>query len=444
MKKLLLAAAFLMFGAAASQAATITVNANITTNTTWTKNNVYLIDGYIFVQNNATLTIQPGTLIKGLKASKGCLIIDRGAQIYAVGTANEPIVFTSNEAAGNRAPGDWGGIILLGKAPSNNINYSTNPVTYPVIEGGVGPQAYYGGTDPNDNSGTMKYVRIEFPGVAFQPNNEINGLTFGAVGAGTTIDYIQVSYSGDDSYEWFGGSVNCKHLIAFRGTDDDWDTDNGFSGKVQFGVSLRHISQNDPVSGSNGFESDNDANGSTRAPFTKAVFTNMTVIGPGNTIAAASAANNSNFRRGHHIRRSSKLNVYNTIVMGFPFGILIDGANTYNYYTSGVDTNTNVKSEILAGMGVANYKGASATDAQIQAQYTSAGDNNVTYNTDANTSTEVNIFSDLRATSYRGPGIHHGAFIYIRTDVHVRGHKDYAFGDERTVACTCTGDYANV
>ena len=112
----------------------------------------------------------------------------------------------------------------------------------------------------------MKYVRIEYPGIAYSPNNEINGLTFGGVGRGTTIDYIQVSYSGDDSYEWFGGTVNCKHLIAYRGWDDDFDTDFGYQGKLQFLVGLRDPEVADQ-SGSNGFESDNDGSGSTK--FTK-------------------------------------------------------------------------------------------------------------------------------------------------------------------------------
>ena len=142
-----------------------------------------------------------------------------------------------------------------------------------------GPGDQYGGTDPDDNSGVMKYVRIEYPGIAYSLNNEINGLTFGGVGRGTTIDYIQVSYSGDDSYEWFGGTVNCKHLIAYRGWDDEFDTDFGFRGKLQFLVGLRDPEVADQ-SGSNGFESDNDGSGSTNSPRTSPTWWNVTLVGP--------------------------------------------------------------------------------------------------------------------------------------------------------------------
>ena len=181
------------------------------------------------MKDGATLTIEPGTVIRGSKANKGALIIEKGAKIMAEGTLDNPIVFTSNQDAGSRSYGDWGGVILLGKATVNKVD--------PIIEGG--PTSTYGGSDDADNSGIIKYVRIEFPGIAFQPDKEINGLTFGGVGSGTTIDYIQVSYSGDDSYEWFGGAVNVKHLIAFRGWDDDWDTDYGYHGMAQFCVDLR-------------------------------------------------------------------------------------------------------------------------------------------------------------------------------------------------------------
>ncbi|MGH7601813.1 MAG: T9SS C-terminal target domain-containing protein, partial [bacterium] len=209
-------------------AANIVVSGNITTNTTWTSNNTYLLNGFVYVKAGATLTIEPGTVIYGDKASKGALIIEQGAKIIADGTAAQPIVFTSALPAGQRSYGDWGGLILCGRAP---INVPGGTAT---IEGGVG--SIYGGTDPADNSGTLRYVRLEFPGIAFQPNSEINGLTLGGVGSGTIIDYVQVSYSGDDGFEFFGGTVNAKHLISLRTLDDDFDTDFGYSGKVQYAV----------------------------------------------------------------------------------------------------------------------------------------------------------------------------------------------------------------
>lgn len=333
MKKLVLSA-FMAAAAVASAASVaraqtacpaaptpITVDGvRITTNTTWTSNNIYLLKNFVFVESGATLTIEAGTIIKGDKATKGTLTIKQGGKIDARGTATNPIVFTSNQPAGSRDRGDWGGVILLGKATQNIPASATAPL--PSIEGGL-PLAdgTFGGTDDTDNSGIMQYVRIEFPGVAYSTNNEINGLTLGGVGSGTTLDHIQVSYSGDDSYEWFGGAVNAKYLIAFRGIDDEWDTDNGFHGKVQFGVALRDPNIADQ-SGSNGFESDNDANGTTNAPQTSAVFSNMSnFIAP----VATGGTLNSNYKRAMHIRRNSALSVLNSVVANYPVGLLLDG-----------------------------------------------------------------------------------------------------------------------
>lgn len=292
----------------------VVVDQPISANTTWTADHKYLLKGFVEVESGVTLTIEPGTLIFGDKDTKGTLIINRGAKLQAVGTSSAPIVFTSNQAAGSRAPGDWGGIILCGKAPINLAGGTG------VVEGGV--EAVFGGTDPADNSGTIQYVRIEFPGIAFQPNNEINGLTLAGVGNGTTIDHIQVSYSGDDSYEWFGGTVNVKNLVAYIGLDDDFDMDNGFSGHVQFGVSLRDPDIAD-ASGSNGLEDDNDANGSDADPHTTPVMSNISVFGPkrdaGTTI-------NGNFKRANHLRRNTRTRVFNSVFSGFPVGCLIDGS----------------------------------------------------------------------------------------------------------------------
>ena len=319
--------------------APIEVPKSITANTTWTRNNIYLLTDISYVESGATLTIEPGTIIKG--QGRGALTIKQGGKIDARGTATQPIVFTSNKAPGERARGDWGGVILLGKATQNIVGTATQPL--PKIEGGV--EGFFGGSDDNDNSGTMQYVRIEFPGVAFSTDNEINGLTFGGVGAGTTIDHIQVSYSGDDSYEWFGGAVNCKYLIAFRGLDDEWDTDNGFHGKVQYGVALRDPAIAD-ISGSNGFESDNDANGTNNKPQTNAVFSNMSnFIAPGTL--------NSNYKRGMHIRRNSALSVFNSVVSGYPVGLLLDeGTAPFSATNSAVNAANGslvLKNNIFAG-----------------------------------------------------------------------------------------------
>ncbi len=319
MKKLLFLV-LIVLGGLSVYAQDSTLTGNITTNTVLSSGKTYLLDGFVRVKSGATLTIPAGTKIYGKSSSQGTLIIQPGGKIDAQGTVSNPIVFTSEFAkpGSTQEPqrGDWGGIIILGKAPINV------PGGTAAIEG---PGDTYGGTDAQDNSGIMKYVRIEYPGIAFSPNNEINGLTFGGVGSGTTIDYIQVSYSNDDSFEWFGGTVNCKHLIAYRGWDDDFDTDFGYEGKLQFLVAIRDPQVADAQSGSNGFESDNDGSGSTNAPRTSPIWWNVTLVGPQVT---TDAVYNTDFKRGMHLRRSSQNKIHNALIMGWPTGIVIDGVNT--------------------------------------------------------------------------------------------------------------------
>jgi hypothetical protein len=320
----------------------ITISGDITTNTIWTSNNVYLLYGWVFVKNGVTLTIQAGTVIRGDKVSQGALIIERGGTLIAQGTSANPIVFTSSQAPGYRDRGDWGGLVVLGYAA---INQSGGVAT---IEGGL-PSQYGGGTSPNnaDNSGILQYLRVEFPGIAFSPNNEINGITFGGVGHGTLVDYLQVSYSGDDSYEWFGGCVNCKHLIAFRGLDDEFDTDNGFTGMLQYLVALRDPAIAD-VSGSNGFESDNDASGSSNVPQTHPVFSNVSIYGP---LVTLGTSINSLYKRSMHLRRNTSLNVFNSTFSGFPVGLYIDGAASQN---NAINNILKIEHCIMTGMTV-NY-----------------------------------------------------------------------------------------
>ena len=313
---------------------TITISSDITANTTWTAGNVYLLSGQIFVTGNAVLTIQAGTIIRGDKTSSGAgLFITKGAKLMALGTASQPIVFTSDQAPGSRGLGDWGGVILMGKAANNQPGGISN------IEGfaPVANTEFGGGTSPDDadNSGTLQYVRIEWGGYVYAPSKEINGLTFGSVGSGTTIDHIQVSYANDDAYEWFGGKVNCQYLVSYRNLDDDFDTDFGFSGHIQFGLSVRdpQIADDPAVSTSEGFESDNDASGSTSLPQTSALFSNITLIGPyrGNTSSSIAVG----YRRGARIRRNSALKIYNSIFMDHARGIHIDGSLCEGLATAG-------------------------------------------------------------------------------------------------------------
>jgi len=299
------------------------LSGDIATSRTLTADKIWLLRGNVFVTGNSTLTIEPGTIIKGDKSTKGSLIITRGAKINAAGTADKPIVFTSNAAAGGRSQGDWGGVILLGKA-NNNLGSAV------PIEGisDATDKAKHGGTEDADNSGVMKYVRIEFAGIPLGPDNEINGLTFGSVGSGTTIDHIEVYRSGDDAYEWFGGTVNAKYLLAIATWDDDFDTDNGFSGKIQFALAQRLASTAD-VSGSNGFESDNNSGGTTTALTTKPLFANVTILGPREHpqgTATAGPSVNANYQHAAQIRRNSAMSLNNSVLAGYTYGVFYDDA----------------------------------------------------------------------------------------------------------------------
>jgi hypothetical protein len=300
----------------------VTVEGNLEGNITWTSDKIYKLKGFVrlgteqvfgTVTKTAVLTIQPGTLIIGERATKGTLVVQRGSRIIAEGTATRPIVMTSERAVGEREPGDWGGLVICGRAINNLPDAQTNR----ELEGAYG--AFHGGTDNADNSGSLKYVRVEFAGIPINPNQEVNSFTFGSVGAGTTMEYLQASFGLDDSFEWFGGNVNAKYLVAYKGLDDDFDVDNGFSGFIQYGVGIRGATQAD-ISGSNGFEVDNDAAGSSNVPFTAATFANMTILGPKGSLITIS----SQFQNGAQLRRNNKLKIYNTVITGYPNGVYID------------------------------------------------------------------------------------------------------------------------
>ena len=317
---------------------TSTLSSDITTSTTLS--GVILLENKIYVKNGATLTILPGTIIRGDLSTQGTLIITKGSKIIAEGTQYNPIVFTSNEPIGDRAEGDWGGLVILGKAVNNQPGGIAN------IEGiAPTPNTEFGGNDDFDNSGILKFVRVEFAGIALEPNKEINGITFGSVGSSTQVDYIQVSFSGDDSYEWFGGTVNCKHLIAYRGIDDDFDTDFGYRGKIQFGLSIRDNNMYDAVGASNCFESDNDATGSNATPQTAAVFSNITTIGPrGN--GSSTLPVGEKFEKAFQLRRNTSISIFNSLVTGWEKGISVEGLP--------VETNFNLDSAVFSSNILSN------------------------------------------------------------------------------------------
>jgi hypothetical protein len=295
------------------------------------------LSGLVYVANGATLTIQAGARIEGDPGVNGQpgggLVITRGSKLIADGNPECPIVFTSYRWDSAPQSGDWAGIVLLGKAPVNKSN--------PLIEGipdNPPADAHYGGTDCNDNSGILRYVRIEYAGYALSPNNEINGLTLGGVGSGTILDYIESYKSNDDAFEWFGGTVNATHLLAIDPLDDMFDTDFGFSGHIQFAMGISDPTRAD-FSQSNGQESDNDAAGSADAPQTTAQISNLTLIGQENTALAHNTtmapSGTGRYGRAAHLRRNSAFRIANSIYMGWKWGVSLDGAATQGAIAAG-------------------------------------------------------------------------------------------------------------
>jgi hypothetical protein len=359
------------------------VEGDITSDRTLTSDKIYMLRSFVRVQSGAVLTIQPGTFIVGENTTQGTLIIKPGGKIMAEGLVNAPIVFTSEFALQGSTTlpsyGDWGGIIILGNAPINV------PGGTAAIEG---PGDLYGGNNPDDNSGILKYVRIEYSGIAFSLNNEINGLTLGGVGRGTILEYIQVSYCGDDSFEFFGGNVNAKYLIAYRGWDDDFDTDFGYTGKLQFLVGLRDPEIADQSS-SNGFESDNDGSGSLNQPVTSPTWWNVSLFGP---LADGSTNINSLYRRGMHLRRSSLNKISNALIMGWPTGIRLDGVNTIQ---GAVNNNMWINNSIVAGWNSASMDTVSSGNLNfnIDNWFTNSGGRKFVNNSEVMISDPFNLLS---------------------------------------------------
>jgi hypothetical protein len=301
---------------------TTTLVGSINTTTTLTSDKVWTLKGYVYVTDGAKLIIQPGTTIVSDISEKGALCIERGAQIIAEGTVSKPIIFTSGKPVGERTPGDWGGIVILGRA-------KTNRISEPTIEGGIGRP--YGGTNDLDNSGVLKYVRIEYAGIAAMPNSEINALTLGGVGSGTIIDNVQTIYANDDAFEFFGGTVNAKNLYAFATADDDFDFDFGYTGTITNGVAKRDPQFVDNGDAGNGVECDNDGTGSPATPYTHPKLFNMILVGPNNGSAL------SNHNLGLRFRRATQFTMKNSVIWGWmKGGLSLESNETAQFVKDGV------------------------------------------------------------------------------------------------------------
>jgi hypothetical protein len=298
-----LAAPVALFGA------DITVNSNITSTRTWTKTNTYILDGRVFVTDGVTLTIEAGTVIKGKARSAqdaSALVIARGGKINASGTAAEPIIFTAeadnlNGNLGQSDRGLWGGVVILGRARTNTASGQGNIEGIPTTE----PLGIYGGTNDADDSGVFRYVSIRHAGSLLGPNNELNGLTMGAVGSGTTIEYVEVFANADDGFEWFGGTVNAKYLVSAFNDDDAFDWDEGYRGKLQFLFTIQ-----DPRVGNHAFESDGGTTPEDGQPYAMPTVYNYTAIGSG-------AAGTNNLSIGPIFRDNTGGKVYNSIFHDF-------------------------------------------------------------------------------------------------------------------------------
>jgi len=278
-----------------------------------TKRNTYQLVGVVYVTNNAVLTIEPGTVIRGDDKTCGTLVITNGAKIVAEGLETDPIVFTSNKEISERKPGDWGGIIILGKAPINTIG------GIHILPFDLEPMLnHYGGQDAEDNSGIIKYVRIEYAGRKLSSLKELNGLSLAGVGRKTVLSNIQISFSNDDSFESYGGDLVMSNLVSYRTTDDDFDFTQGVQCNISNSIAIRHPFSSD-VSGSRCFEVDSYdkiENTDMTKKLTKINANNITMVN-------LEENNQGLVRESVHIRESTFFNLTNSIVSGFtPFVIL--------------------------------------------------------------------------------------------------------------------------
>ena len=322
----------------------VTVSGVINTNMTWSASNEYHLNGKVYVSGGATLTIQPGTKIVGLyndvPAKASALVINRNGKINAAGTASNPIVMTAE--SNHQYPGGWGGFVVLGNAPINQTNN-------PVIEGIESDELpadvdiHYGGSNANDNSGTIQYVRVEYAGANVSQDNELNSFTFGGVGAGTTFDHCQAYYGEDDAFEFFGGTINGKYLVSTSTHDDAFDFDFGYTGKLQFLVATVDANSTYYTKDPNGIECDNDSKGTSLTPFTHPTISNLTIVGTADGKVAKSAmSDGKSMKSCANFRRNCQFTLANSILYGYPTGILCETSNSYvfkNNVVNGVSTN---------------------------------------------------------------------------------------------------------
>jgi hypothetical protein len=358
-----------------------TITGDITADRTLTNDTEWDLKGVVYVKNNATLTIEPGTFVIGQPGTTppSALIITQNGKIMASGTKSRPIIMTSSLPFGQRTRGDWGGLVMLGKAPINvggNIPGGTgicpadgckNPPGTFYIEGLVGnPDSVYGGTDPNHNCGTLRYVRVEYAGTILSPNNELNSFTWGGCGKQTVAEHLQAIYGKDDSFEWFGGTMDAKYLVGGLGADDFTDYQLGWVGRVQYGI----MYQSPDAPGNRGIEGDNSEYDQAATPYSNPTFFNVTYFGSG-----ASGFDEAN-SPGLFVRRGSRGSFNNLVFSNFFSPCIdIDDASTQAQADAG-----NVKMNgILCWNNNTGVKGANTLEGQLMVSGLSAAAYNLAY-----------------------------------------------------------------
>ena len=292
----------------------IILSGTISENITLYKKNVYRLTGQVYVTKNATLTIEPGTVLRGDNESNATLIITKGAKIMAEGLETDPIVFTSNKNVSERKAGDWGGIIVLGDAPINKFG------GVGILDAGLDQSiSAYGGQDEANNSGVLKYVRIEYAGRKLKNGKEFNGLSLAGIGNKTVVDFVQVSFSDDDSFECYGGNVNLNNLISYKATDDDFDFTQGVQCNIKNSIAMRYPYVSD-VSKSRAMEIES-FDKVENTDFTK----NMTKINATNVVLANNEENLTEglIREAIFIKDKSSLNLDKCVITGFNSAIAV-------------------------------------------------------------------------------------------------------------------------
>jgi hypothetical protein len=284
---------------------------------TFTADKRWLLQGGVFIGNDTdetVLTVEPGTTIYGETATKAFLVIRRESKIEANGTKDAPIVMTSSKEAGQRARGDWGGLVINGKATINTCPADASGACTAEGEGGTGA---YGGDDDTDNSGTLRYVRVEFAGNPITEDNELNGIAFQGVGSGTTLEYIQVHMADDDGVEFFGGTANFKYVLTTGIADDNLDWTDGWRGKGQF-----YIAQQYSDDGDQGIEADNNGDANAATPRSNPQLSNLTLVG---------SPDSSDSDIGILLREGTGAAIHSAVVVGFNDACLdIDHPETWD------------------------------------------------------------------------------------------------------------------